>query len=166
MTRLGNHADLCDKLGIRHIHHWARALSQLGHDARIIDPRFVAPYRRQGRSGKNDWNNAVAICEAAGRPQMHFVPVKSAHQQAVLVAHWPRTACVAEHTRTIKQMRGLLAEFGVIVPKGANRFKQSWRRLPVSHACKNGCRMFPGLRLCEISGVRPFSFCQIENYTT
>jgi transposase len=67
--------------------------------------------------------NSFAICEAAGRPQMRFVPVKSAHQQAVLVVHRLRTSCVSTHTRTIDQMRGLLAEFGIVVPKGANPFK-------------------------------------------
>ncbi len=51
-------------------HHWARKLIELGHDARIIDPRLVAPYRSQGRSGKNDANDAEAVCEALGRPHM------------------------------------------------------------------------------------------------
>jgi transposase len=115
-------------------HHWARQLIHLGHDARIIDPRFVAPYRHQGRSGKNDINDAVAICEAAGRPQMRFVPVKSEHQQAILVVHRLRTACVTAHTRTINQMRGLLAEFGIVVPRGANTFKDQWHHLRTEQA--------------------------------
>jgi transposase len=55
-------------------HHWARELIALGHDARIIDPRLVAPYRQQGHAGKNDFNDAMAICEAAGRPRMRFIP--------------------------------------------------------------------------------------------
>ena len=55
-------------------HHWARKLIALGLDARIIAAQLVSPYRRQGASGKNDANDAAAICEAAGRPQMHFVP--------------------------------------------------------------------------------------------
>ena len=57
-------------------HHWARKLSALGLDARIIAAQLVSPYRKQGASGKNDANDAAAICEAASRPQMHFVPVK------------------------------------------------------------------------------------------
>ena len=57
-------------------HHWARKLIALGLDARIIAAQLVSPYRRQGASGKNDANDAAAICEAASRPQMHFVPVK------------------------------------------------------------------------------------------
>lgn len=103
-------------------HHWARELLKLGHDARIIDARFVAPYRQQGRSGKNDANDAVAVGEAAGRPLMRFVPVKTRAQQAVLVVHRLRAATVVEHTRTLNQMRGLLAEFGVVVPHGVQAF--------------------------------------------
>ncbi|MDZ7841907.1 MAG: hypothetical protein U5R46_13990 [Gammaproteobacteria bacterium] len=55
-------------------HHWARQFKALGHDARIIDPRLVAPYREQGRTGNNDMNDAIAICEATGRPSMRFIP--------------------------------------------------------------------------------------------
>ncbi len=115
-------------------HHWARELIRLGHEARIIDPRFVAPYRHQGRAGKNDMNDAVAICEAAGRPQMRFVPVKNEQQQAVLMVHRLRTACVASHTRIINQMRGLLAEFGIVVPRGTNTLKDQWHHLRIEHA--------------------------------
>jgi transposase len=107
-------------------HHWARELIALGHDARIIDPRLVAPYREQGHSGKNDCNDAVAIWEAAGRPRMRFIPIKSQEQQAVLLIHRLRQACVAEHTRLVNRLRGFLAEFGIVVPKGANTFKARW----------------------------------------
>jgi transposase len=107
-------------------HHWARELIALGHDARIIDPRLVAPYRQQGSVGKNDFNDAEAICEAAGRPRMRFVPVKTKEQQAVLLVHRLRQACVTEHTRLVNRLRGALAEFGIVVPKGANHFKARW----------------------------------------
>ena len=96
-------------------HHWARQLRGLGHDARIIAPRFVIPYRK---SGKNDGNDAEAICEAVGRPAMRFVPVKSVEQQAVLCLHRIRSGVVAERTAQLNQIRGLLAEFGLILPKG------------------------------------------------
>ena len=66
------------------VHHWARKLITLGLDARIIAAQLVSPYRKQGASGKNDANDAAAICEAASRPQMHFVPVKSIEQQSML----------------------------------------------------------------------------------
>jgi transposase len=96
-------------------HHWARRLSAMGHDARIIAPRFVIPYRK---SGKNDSNDADAIMDAASRPAMRFVPVKSAEQQAVLCMHRIRSERVAERTAQINQIRGLLSEFGLIMPKG------------------------------------------------
>lgn len=115
-------------------HHWARELRKLGHDARIIDPRFVSPYRQQGRTGKSDINDATAICEAAGRPRMRFVPVKSEQQQATLVVHRLRSATVAGHTRTINQMRGLLAEFGIVAPKGVAAFKSRWLALRLEYA--------------------------------
>lgn len=110
-------------------HHWARQLISLGHDARIIDPRFVAPYRTQGRHGKNDINDAVAICEAAGRPHMRFVPIKHPDQQAMLVIHRLRAGAVSSHTQMINRMRGILSEFGVVLPKGAWKFKTRWREL-------------------------------------
>ncbi len=68
-------------------HHWARKLSTLGLDARIIAAHLVSPYRLQGKGGKNDANDAAAICEAASRPNMNFVPVKSAAQQGVICVH-------------------------------------------------------------------------------
>lgn len=96
-------------------HHWARELRKLGHDARIIAPRFVTPYRRKG---KNDNNDAEAICEAVSRPAMHFVPVKSSEQQAILCLHRVRQQMVSERTALINQIRGLLSEFGLIMAKG------------------------------------------------
>jgi len=110
-------------------HHWARALIKLGHDARIMDPAFVAPYRTGGRSAKNDRNDARAVCEAAGRPNVRFVPVKAIDQQATLLVHRRRSQVVAEHTRTANQIRGFLAEFGVVAPVGVQRLKRDWLEL-------------------------------------
>lgn len=115
-------------------HHWARALGDLGHDARIIDPGFVAPYRQGGRPVKNDRNDARAICEAAGRPSMRFVPVKDVQQQAILVVHRCRRAAVTHHTRLANQLRGLLAEFGVIAPRGVAALKRQWPELRLRYA--------------------------------
>jgi len=114
-------------------HHWARELIKLGHDARIMDPAFVTPYRRGGRSSKNDRNDARAICEAAGRPDVRFVPIKSLDQQATLLIHRRRSQVVAEHTRTANQIRGFLAEFGVIAPVGVQRLKRDWLTLRQKH---------------------------------
>lgn len=97
-------------------HEWARQIQTFGHEVRIMAPRFVAPYRR---SGKNDSNDAEAICEAVQRPSMRFVPVKSAEQQAVLTVHRVRLGFVEERTATINRIRGLLAEFGVVLPQRA-----------------------------------------------
>src|SRR5690554_8205147 len=96
-------------------HYWARELTKLGHDARIIAPRFVAPYRK---SSKNDDNDAEAICEAVSRPNMRFVPIKTEDQQAVLCLHRIRRGLTKERTAQINQIRGLLAEFGLIIPQG------------------------------------------------
>ena len=95
-------------------HHWARKLTALGLDARIIAAQLVSPYRKQGTSGKNDANDAAAICEAASRPQMHFVPVKSIEQQSMLCVHRLREGFKAERTACINRIRGLLAEFGLV----------------------------------------------------
>lgn len=107
-------------------HHWCRQLVAMGHDPRIIDPKFVIPYRSGGKARKNDRNDARAICEAAGRPTMRFVPVKSEQQQAILVVHRRRRQLVAEHTRTANQIRGLLSEFGVVIPAGVQRLRREW----------------------------------------
>ena len=96
-------------------HHWARHVAALGHRVGIMAPRFVAPYRK---GGKNDGNDAEAICEAVARPGMRFVAIKSAEQQAVLCLHRIRHALIKERTAAINQLRGLLAEFGLIMPKG------------------------------------------------
>jgi transposase len=84
--------------------------------------RFVAPYRR---SGKNDGNDAEAICEAVQRPSMRFVPIKSAEQQAVLSLHRVRQGFVEERTATINRVRGLLAELGVVLPNRAAEVRRS-----------------------------------------
>jgi transposase len=95
-------------------HHWARKLIAMSLDARIIAAHLVAPYRLQGKSGKNDANDAAAICEAACRPQMHFVPVKSVEQQSMLCIHRLREGFKAERIACINRIRGLLAEFGLV----------------------------------------------------
>ncbi len=82
--------------------------------------QFVNPYRK---NGKNDANDAEAICEAVGRPSMRFVAVKTEEQQAILMWHRARTLTVATRTAQINQIRGLLGEFGFVVPQGIARLK-------------------------------------------
>ena len=99
-------------------HHWARQLLAMGLDARIVSAQLAAPYRAEGASGKNDANDAAAICEAAGRPHMRFIPVKSVEQQSMLCVHRLREGVKADRTACINRIRGLLLEFGVAVPTG------------------------------------------------
>lgn len=98
-------------------HHWARKLRALGLDARLIAANFVSPYRMEGKSGKNDMTDAAAICEAASRPSMRFVPVKTCEQQGVMSLHRVREGLKEERTGCINQIRGVLAEFGLVFNK-------------------------------------------------
>jgi transposase len=97
-------------------HHWARQFSAFGHTVRLIAPKFVAPYRMSGKTGKNDAADAAAVCEAVQRPQMRFVPPKSLEQQSRLMVHRTRQGFVEQRTATINRIRGLLSEFGIVLP--------------------------------------------------
>src|SRR3990172_2565709 len=96
-------------------HYWARKLAALGHTVRLMAPQFVKPYVKTNKSDRND---AEAICEAVARKNMRFVPVKTAEQQAVLSLHRARQGFVKARTAQANQIRGLLAEFGIVIPKG------------------------------------------------
>jgi transposase len=80
-------------------HFWAKAISELGHDVRLISPQFVTPY---AKSNKNDRNDSEAICEQVDRPNMRFVPIKSAEQLAVQAVHRIRSRLVADRVRPVK----------------------------------------------------------------
>lgn len=105
-------------------HHWCRKLRERGFDARMIPAQFVAPYRIQGKTGKNDMNDAAAICEAASRPHMNFVPPKTLAQQGMLCVHRLREGLKEERTACINRIRGLLAEFGVVLPQRPQVLRQ------------------------------------------
>ena len=96
-------------------HYWARKLMAMGHTVRLMAPQFVKPYVKTNKSDRND---AEAICEAVGRPNMRWVPVKTAEQQAVLSVHRARQGFVKARTAQANQIRGLLAEFGMVIPQG------------------------------------------------
>ena len=100
-------------------HHWARLFAKHGHTVRLMAPKFVAPYRMSGKRGKNDAADAMAICEAVQRPNMRFVPVKSQDEQARLCVHRVRQGLVEQRTATINRVRGLLSEFGIVLPQKA-----------------------------------------------
>jgi transposase len=96
-------------------HHWARKLMALGHEVRLIPPQYVKPYLKRG---KNDRNDAEAICEAAGRPGMRFVLAKSVDQQAEAMVLKVRATLVEQRTQLINAVRGHAGEFGVISGRG------------------------------------------------
>lgn len=104
-------------------HHLARRLRMLGLDPRLIAGHLVAPYRMAGKSGKNDANDAAAICEAASRPQMRFVPVKTAEQQGQLSTHALRQGYIAERTALVNRIRGILTEFGLVFPRSPEKLR-------------------------------------------
>jgi transposase len=99
-------------------HHWARRLVAIGLQPRLMSAQLVKPYRGEGATGKNDANDAAAICEAASRPTMRFVPVKSVEQQSMLCVHRLREGLKADRTACINRIRGLLAEFGLVFAQG------------------------------------------------
>lgn len=101
-------------------HYWARKLQSMGHTVKLMAPQFVKPYVK---SNKNDAADAEAICEAVTRPTMRFVGIKNAHQQSMLCLHRARRLLVADRTAQANQVRGLLAEFGIVAPKGIRTLK-------------------------------------------
>jgi len=104
-------------------HHWARLFRQHGHTVRLIAPKFVTPYRMSGKRGKNDAADAAAICEAVTRPNMRFVPIKDEHQQSILTLHRTRQGFVEERTALYNRLRGLIAEFGIVLPQKIERLR-------------------------------------------
>jgi len=96
-------------------HHWARKLGEFGHTVKLMSPQFVKPYVK---TNKHDMADAEAICEAVGRPNMRFVPIKTVEQQAILSAHRARQGFVKARTAQANQIRGLLSEFGIVIPRG------------------------------------------------
>lgn len=103
-------------------HYWARELSKFGHDVRLMAPQFVKPYVK---SGKNDANDAEAICEAVGRPSMRFVAIKTVEQQVIQAEHRIRSRLVKSRTALTNEIRGFLAEFGVIVAKSLGPLRRA-----------------------------------------
>ena len=99
-------------------HYWARELTRLGHEVRLMPPAYVKPYVKRG---KTDANDAEAICEAVTRPTMRFVAVKSPEQQGALAMHRTRDLLVKQRTQLVNMIRGLLAEFGIVIPRGLER---------------------------------------------
>ena len=96
-------------------HYWARKLEGYGHTVKLMAPQFVKPYVK---TNKNDMADAEAICEAVSRPNMRYVPAKTVEQQAILSVHRARQGFVKARTAQGNQIRGLLSEFGIVIPQG------------------------------------------------
>ena len=111
-------------------HYWARVLTDLGHEVRLISPQFAKPYVKYN---KNDRNDAEAICEAIGRPSMRFVPPKSAEQLEIQAVHRIRQRVVANRTRLVNQVRGLLGGHGVVVARDITRIRRALGEIADSH---------------------------------
>lgn len=118
-------------------HHWAREIGKLGHDTKLMAPQFVKPYVK---TNKNDAADAEAICEAVSRPNMRFVPGKNVEQQAVVSLHRARQGFVKARTAQANQLRGLLGEFGLVIPQGIGHIT---KRLP--ELLEDGENGLPGL---------------------
>ena len=110
-------------------HHWARELAALGHRVLLIPPQYVRPYVKRA---KNDRADAEAICEAAGRPGMRFVPVKSADQQADGMILKIRETLIGQRTQLINALRGHATEFGVIAAKGTSQIVSLLKAIEVA----------------------------------
>ncbi|MEM7360267.1 MAG: IS110 family transposase [Pseudomonadota bacterium] len=106
-------------------HYWARKLQDQGHTVRLMAPQFVKPYVK---TNKHDMADAEAICEAVRRPNMRFVPIKNVEQQAVLSVHRVRQGLIKARTAQANQIRGLLSEFGLVLPVGISFLYQ---RVPI-----------------------------------
>ena len=102
-------------------HHWARELAKFGHTVKLMPPAYVKLYLKRG---KNDATDAEAICEAVTRPDIRFVPVKSADQQSVLMLHRTRALLIRQQTMLVHAFRAHLAEFGIVVAQGIRRVRE------------------------------------------
>ena len=130
-------------------HHWARVLTGLGHDVKLIAPETVKPFVKKGR--KNDAADAAAICEAASRPGVKFVSAKSLEQQSVLMLHSARCLLVKQQTMLANAIRGLATEFGLTVPKGIGKLEEL---IALVHADE----AFPGKARRVLTGL--FDHCR------
>lgn len=140
-------------------HFWATVLTDLGHEVRLISPQFVKPYVK---SNKNDRNDAEAICEAVGRPSMRFVPPKSAEQLEIQAVHRIRQRMVANRTRLVNRVRGLLAEHGVVVARDITRLRRALGRI-VDGEDGDLSQMYRDI-LCDIHEELAELDCRIAGY--
>jgi transposase len=103
-------------------HYWARQLREQGHEVKLMAPQYVKPYVK---TNKNDLRDAEAIAEAVTRPSMRFVPIKNVAQQDLQALHRVRERLMGARTALVNEMRGLLAEYGIVLPAGINVFRNA-----------------------------------------
>lgn len=101
--------------------YWGRELKKLGHQIKLIPPQYVKPYLR---GNKNDYNDARAIAEAANRPNIPTVAIKSTEEQDIQALHRLRSQCLRDRTALINSTRGLLSEYGIVFPKGSKNLRE------------------------------------------
>jgi transposase len=112
-------------------HYWARKFESYGHVVKLMSPQYVKPYVK---TNKNDANDAEGICEAVGRPSMRFVGIKAIWQQDILTLHRVRSRLMQSRTQLVNHIRGLLTEYGIIIPKQIGQLR---RGLPLVLADEN-----------------------------
>ncbi len=115
-------------------HYWARRLSALGHDVRLVPPAYAKAYVRRN---KTDPADAEAICEAVSRPSMRFVPIKTETDQAIAAVHRVRDRLIGQRTMLLNALRGHMAEFGFVVRKGPGHVKELVERLTARQRARN-----------------------------
>jgi transposase len=135
-------------------HYWARRFREHKHTVKLIPPQYVKPFVK---SNKNDQNDAEAICEAVGRPNMRFVPEKSIEQQDIQAAHRIRSRLVASRTALVNEARGLLSEYGVVIPLGVVQFRKGFAQL-ICRDNENGLTLFLKQLMAELYT----EFCDLE----
>jgi len=133
-------------------HYWARELTRLGHEVRLLPPQYVKPYVQRG---KNDAADASAICEAMGRPRMRFVPVKTAEQQAALMLVGVRDQLVARRTQLSNMIRGYAAEFGVTAAKGLDKLEPLLARLATEPGVPEQAKVLFAVLGEEFAALKP-----------
>ena len=113
-------------------HYWARQLREQGHEVKLMAPQYVKPYVK---TNKNDLRDAEAIAEAVTRPSRRFVPIKNIEQQDLQALHRVRERLMGARTALVNEMRGLLAEYGIVLPAGVNTFRNALAaKLEAAHA--------------------------------
>ena len=128
-------------------HYWARQLREQGHEVKLMAPQYVKPYVK---TNKNDLRDAEAIAEAVTRPSMRFVPIKNVEQQDLQALHRVRERLMGARTALVNEIRGLLAEYGIVLPTGVNAFRNALAaKLEAEHAKLTPLSQELFSKLCE-----------------